>query len=509
LTRKKPNVLLICSDQQHPQLAGYRNHPHVQTPNLDRLVENGTHFTRAYCNSPICTPSRMSFLTGKYVHEIGTWNNNFPLDPEEMTWARQLDQAGVQTTLLGKMDFCGEYQDGGFSDYRIIRRRPVTAGMTNSPPYRLTSPFWGRLKGAWRHWRPVSRAIAHAGPRTDQRVGSGDFSDQSDDFLGNYDHDRTIADWAVQALQERGRESAETPWLLYVGFVLPHEPYVVPHQYFDMYYPDNVSLPVDARFPNENLHPAMRHLQQTHHAGQPTDDLLLRTQATYMGMTTCIDDFVGEILDELEAQGLAEDTYVIFTSDHGDTVGEHGLFFKKSPYEGSVGVPLVIRGPGVPEGRQIDDPVSLIDLYPTLLDVFGLEAPGHLAGCSWLPLIPGAEMERPDFVFSEYHGWFALRDWYMLVRGGLKYVWYADDRPSLFDLDRDPNELNDLALDPGYAGELEEFEKLLRTIIDPEQVTRAAKIGMGLIGPTGEDYSETMRAGEQPRQVVPAERKEC
>jgi len=162
------NILFIISDQHHPRMTGYRGHPHVQTPNLDRLAREGAHFTRAYCTNPICTPSRMSMITGQYTHRIGVPNNGFPLDRDIMTWPRRLDQAGVESTMLGKLDLCGEYQDAGFTHHRIIRRRPVHPAMSAEPPYHMTEPFRERLPGAFRSWRPVSRALRHAGPRTSQ-----------------------------------------------------------------------------------------------------------------------------------------------------------------------------------------------------------------------------------------------------------------------------------------------------------------------------------------------------
>ncbi len=494
------NILLIMSDQHHPRVTGYRGHPYVQTPHLDRLACEGAHFTSAYCTNPICTPSRMSMITGQYTHRIGVPNNGFPLDRSIMTWPRRLDQAGIETTMLGKLDLCGEYQDAGFTHHRIIRRRPVHPAMSNEPPYHMTEPFRERLPGASRFWRPVSRALRHAGPRTAQilcreKFITNEVDGENDDFIGNYDHDVIVTDWAVDYLREKGGAAkaggAAQPWALYIGLIMPHEPFTIPAEYFDRYYPDNVSLPVDARFPNPNLHPALQFLQHVHGTGTPSEEDLRRAIAAYYGMVTCVDDQVGRMLAELDRQGLAENTLVIYTSDHGESLGEHGLFFKKCSYEGSVGVPLVMRGPGIPPGAQIDAPVDLADVYPTLLDAVGIDPEPNLPGSSWLPLLAGEQPPARDFAFAEYHGYFVNRDWFMVVHDNLKYTWYSDgERPTLFDLAVDPQELHDVAAEPAYADRLQACHRRLLSVCDPERESRRAKEQLGLVGPNGEPLAE-------------------
>jgi choline-sulfatase len=482
--RRQTNLVVICSDQHHPLMTGYRGHPYVRTPNLDRLVKEGTRFTRAYCTSPICTPSRMSFITGKYVHQIRSWMIGVPLSREEMTWSRRLDRAGIPSTMLGKMDFCGEYQDGGFTSHRIIRRRKAW----DSFPRR--DPYLPRLEG---YTRPDKRQhLVMAGPRSDEISSDGDFSGEINDRIGNYDHDRIVTGWALEFLRERSREDRNQPWALYVGFLMPHWPFCVPEQYYNMYFPDRLALPFDFHVPNENLHPALRHFQDALDLGEVTEDMLRRTIAAYSGMITCMDSMVGEILRELEANSFKDNTYVIYTSDHGESLGEHGLFYKQCAYEGSVGVPLVIAGPNVPEEKVIDHPVSLIDMYPTILDMADLRAEPDRPGHSWLPLVRGEKQNRPDYAFSEFHGNFLKHDWYMLVRDRYKYVYYVDEHSSLFDIADDPKELRDLALDERYRPVLRGFEKLLRSSIDPEEVASRAKQDLGLIGPDGTDYTVTL-----------------
>ncbi|CAG7599779.1 Ulvan-active sulfatase [Paenibacillus solanacearum] len=477
----QPNIVVICSDQHHPLITGYRGHPYIKTPHLDQLAAEGTHFTSAYSNCPVCTPSRMSFITGKYPHQIDSWFLGCPLDRNEMTWSRKLHEAGMPSAMFGKMDFCGPYQDGGFTEHKIIKKRPAFR------PYPRTTPLYARLEG---HVRQDKRMhIVNAGIREDV-VTDGDTGYNKD--LGFYDHDRVVTEWAIDYLQHKGAEKEGGPWAMYVGLMFPHWPYKVPQQYYDMYYPNNIVMPHDAYFPNDALHPQVRNMQNALGLGTITEPMLRNVIAAYYGMITALDDNVGKIIAELKAQGLYDNTYIVYMSDHGENLGEHGLFYKQCSYEASVGVPLIVKGPGLPSGQRIDGPVTLVDLYPTLMDIAGLETEPDRPGTSWLPLIKNGSRNREEYAFSEYHGNFFKQDWYMLVKDGFKYTHYVNDRPSLFNLQEDPQEMRDLAADPQYADTLKQFEALLRTIVDPEAVSLRAKADLGLIGKDGQDYTLTM-----------------
>jgi len=425
----------------------------------------------------------MSFITGKYVHQIDNWMNGVPLDREEMTWPKRLNSAGIPSTMLGKMDFCGEYQDGGFTDHKILRRRPAF----DSIP--MKKPFLPRLNNYSREDK--RRHLVMAGTRTEEIISDGGFIGERDDKIGNYDHDRIVTNYALDYLKKKGVKDKESPWALYIGLLQPHWPFRVPDKYFNMYYPDNIELPVDGHFPNRRLHPALRNFQKGLDLGKVTDEMLRKVIAAYYGMITCMDDMVGEVLDELEKQGMADDTYIIYTTDHGESLGEHGLFYKVCSYEGSVGVPLIISGPEIPCSKSIDWPVSLVDMYPTIMDMAGLKTEEDRPGASWLSLVKGEKHKRDDYVFSEFHGSFFKHAWYMLVKGDFKYTYYVNDRPTLYNLKNDPHEINDLVLNKEYAGILKQFNSLLLKIVDPEETDLRAKKDLGLIGPDGEDYTLT------------------
>lgn len=479
------NILVICSDEHNPFMSSYRNHPTVKTPNLDKLAEDGTVFTNAFCTSPVCTPSRMSFITGKYCFDIKSWFMGFPLCDQEMTWGKKLDLAGIESNMLGKLDMCGPYQSAGFTKYKTDCRRPV---MEQIPP---PTPIALRLKGytradKWRH-------IVNAGIRKEGHVVS---ENKSKDDYGVYGHDVIVKNWALDYIKEKAEDTSDKPWALYVGLLYPHWPYCCPKEYFDMYYP-NVELPKDFRYPNKDLHPILQEFQKGVDFKEISEENLRRVVAAYYGMITCMDDMIGEIIEELKKSDLYEDTDIIYTSDHGESLGEHGLFFKQCSYEGSVGVPLIVKSNDYEKGQVIDTPVSLVDLYPTILDMANIEVEDDRPGQSWLPLMKGEKREDP-VVFAEYHGNFLPQDWYMVRDERYKYTHYENRNPSLFDLQNDPGELNDLIKVGGE--EVKEIAKIMQEklskIVDTDKVSLECKKDFGLISEYGEDYTESITVKE-------------
>lgn len=476
------NTIVICSDEHHFRYAGYAGHPYVKTPNLDALAAAGTVFTRAYCNSPVCTPSRMSFITGKYVHQIGSWFIGVPLDEREKTWASRLSDANIRTTMLGKMDFCGPYQSGGFDDYRIIERR----GMFK--PYPRSAPLGSKVREYVREDK--RRHLRRAGIRKPLFTNG---SDGHNDALGFFDHDRMITEWAIEYLRGVKARPEGEPWTLYLGYLMPHWPYTCPEEYYRLYYPNHLTLPFDCVLPeNPALHPALRAFQRACDLTEITQEEIRRTLAGYCGMITALDELLGRVFATLRELSLDDEINIVYTSDHGDSAGEHGLFFKQCSYDGSCAVPLIVKGPGIAKGHRVDAPVTLVDLYPTLMDLWGLPVETDRPGQSWRPFLEGASSYGLDYAFSEFHGNFFRKSWYMLVKDGFKYTYYVGDRPTLFNLENDPREMDDLAGQEKYHDTLAAFEKLLRTIVDPERVNKQANRDLGLIGPDGEDYAETL-----------------
>ncbi len=481
-----PNVLLIVSDQHNPDIAGYAGNPHVETPNLDRIARRGTNFRNACCNCPVCGPSRMSYMTGKYVHQIQTWWNRVPLDPTEMTWARKLDQNGIESTLLGKIDAPGEYENPGFSRYKLSMRRPEFDSYPRREP--MAKMTAGATRDRSRHY------LENAGsfdPETTKNTGHGYHKNH-----GLYFQDKKVLDWTREFIREKGVSESTDPWVAHVGFEYPHWPYVCSDRFFEMYYPDNVQLPHRAAFPeNEKLPPALKEWQRWNDFGDVPEETLRRTLAAYYGMVTCMDEMIGEIIEELETQGLFENTIIIYTSDHGESLGEHGLFFKHSPAAAAVGVPLIMSGPGVPSGGEIRSPVSLVDLYPTILQCYGLEVEADRPGENLMNAASGSSGRKDgveDSVFAEWHGPGFEGAWYMLMNDAYKYTWFESFPPTLYNIADDPHEDHNLGQKPEYAEVLNDFEGELRSRINPEEVSRKAKRDLGVITPGGRDLSKSI-----------------
>ena len=266
--RIRPNILVICSDEHHPAFSGYRGHPFVRTPNLDRLAQQGTRFTRAYCNCPVCTPSRMSFITGKYVAEIGSWMIGVPLDPAEMTWPRALEQAGIPTTMLGKMDFCGPYQDGGFGSYKILERRPAWK------VYPRNTPWAARLEGYTRHDKRAH--LVHAGVREDNDT---DGHHGHDDALGFYDHDSHVTNWALEYLREKGAQAVGRPVAPLRGAAVPPLALLRAAQVVRHVLPEQPRAPARCEFPEREPSPCAPPLPAALNLGEVTEDMVRRTVA--------------------------------------------------------------------------------------------------------------------------------------------------------------------------------------------------------------------------------------
>ncbi len=287
-------------------------------------------------------------------------------------------------------------------------------------------------------------------------------------------HDRRFA---VRFLAERARRPGDRPWLLYVGFFRPHFPLLCEERYFDRYHPDRVELPDSRDQPIETQHPVVQSVRRYFCDERPLPEETVRTAlAAYYGLVTFTDELIGAVHRAAEA---IEDTIVLYTSDHGENGGVHGMWQKHCFYEHAARVPLVMCGPGVAPGEVVSAPVSLVDVLPTLLEISEQEPDPSLPGTSLMPLAtgggspPAAFRDRP--VFSEYHAWGMERAGYMLRKGDHKLNCYVGHEPELFDLAADPDEMTDVAASSAYARVRAELTKELRSIVDPESVDDRAR----------------------------------
>lgn len=436
------NVLLIQTDEHRPDAMSWTGHPFVETPNVDRLAERGTAFTSAYCNSPLCAPSRASFVTGQYVHEIEAWDNALPYHGQASTWGEHLAEEGVDTALVGRKHF-DPYGDAGFPD----QRKPELS----RPPIEIP-----RLE------RDPPPEYEHATDRF--------YEPEIDEGRMETSVERT--DEAISWLRDEAPD--DRPWTLYLSYQPPHFPLTAPEEYWELYPPNEMDLPFD--YPAAEDHPIVNDLQR-HFRGTDLDDETLRRLRTgYYALCTAIDEQIGRVLDALDATDRAEDTVVIYTSDHGELLGDHGLWWKCCTYEPAVGVPLVMAGPGVPSGERIDAPVSLVDLVPTIADLTGATRAEEWSGRSLLPLLEGDEDET-RIAFSEYHAHGVRNGMFMVRKGDYKYVYYPDNPPQLFDLENDPFEVTNLAGVEKYRDVQRDLHEELLEIVspDPDSVDERAR----------------------------------
>jgi len=476
------NVVLILSDEQDARALSCAGHPFVRTPNLDRLAAQGTRFTNALTPSPICVPARASLATGRWVHDNGCWDNAIAYAGEPRGWAHALRDAGRRVESIGKLHYRDADCDTGFSAQHEALH--IAGGI-------------GQVWGSVRDPLPDARRASHLF----DRLGPGDSEYNA--------FDERVAERAVAWLGEQAHTPETAPWTLFVGFVAPHFPLVVPPRWLEGL--DIDALPLARQHPERGYrrHPwVQRHVDMADPDTELGSDARRRLAlACYLGLVAFLDHQVGRILAALEAQALADDTLVIFSSDHGDNQGQRGLWNKSTLYREAVNVPLILRGPGMPAGRVCATPVNLVDLAPTVLHAAGLPVPDTLPGRPLQDL--AAEPDDPTRVgFSEYHAVGSPSAAYALWQGRWAYHHYVGHAPELFDRETDPDELRDLAADPAHAATLEHFDALLRTRLDPEGVDRRAKADQAALvasfgGPEAALSVGTLGASPAPVRVPP------
>lgn len=477
-TRQAPNLLYIHTDQHNPFVTGCYGDPLVRTPNLDRLAAGGAIFDQVYCASPICVPSRMSMLSARHPINNQVWTNNHCLDSSIPTHAHAIGAAGYQPMLIGRMHSVGPDQLHGYAKRLVGDHSPN---------------FVGGQPG-------VDRGILEgtSGPHRMSLIKSGP------GLSGYQVHDEVVTAATVNLLNELGVERRTygtiDPFAITVGFMLPHAPFVARPEQYD-YYRERMTMPVNNEPPDEQAHPYLRAWRSFTDLDEPTpDEMVLRARSAYWGMVEAFDAMIGQIHDALEANGLLDNTLIIYTSDHGDMVGEHGLWWKHVFYEESVRVPLIMNWPGkIAAGQRCDRPINAVDVTATMLDALDAPALPNADGQSFLGLV--SELRNTpnwhDTAFSEY-----CADQYTpgspqypeespelpaicfhrMVRQNIdgvawKLIYYHGDDPQLFNLTDDPAEVNDLAQDKAYQTVREQLVSRVLDGWNPDEidVTMAAK----------------------------------
>ena len=452
-----PNILFIMADQLAPQVLPAYGHRVVRTPNLDRLAESGVVFENAYCNFPICAPARFSMLSGRLPSRIGAFDNATELPASVPTVHHYLRAAGYRTCLAGKMHFVGPDQLHGYEDR-------VTTDVY--PADLLWSPDWRLEDESWLEWYHGMDAVLGAGPhRRSVNVA--------------YDDEAEFE--AVRWLHEHADSGDDRPFALTVSFISPHDPYLAPPHWWEQYRDAEIDPPRVADIPLADRDPhSRRHWFLTgRHREAIGEADVLRMRRAYYAVTSYVDAKVGRLLETLRAIGAADNTLVVFTSDHGDSLGERGLFFKMSFFEWSVRVPLIVHAPFAFAPRRVRENVSHLDLFPTLLEAAGdgtlpeLAAP--IDGRSLVPLASGGAPDWPDLVRAEYTAEGVRAPLLMVRRGRHKLIAGAGDPPMLFDLDADSDERVNLAANPAAADVRSALETILAETWDVEALDRAVR----------------------------------
>ena len=443
---ERPNILIIMTDEHDPAVTGCYGHPVVQTPNLDRLSRKGVLFENAYCNSPMCVPSRMSFLTGRYGSEVGVFDNGSPLASEVPTFAHYFEAAGYDTTLCGRMHMVGPDRLHGFGR-RLYDDMTAWQGYNQKP---------NRKKEAR---RGSNSHVTECGPGKSRWL----------------DYDSTVTDLSERFLRNQVREPSVKPWLFVSSLMNPHFPLCPPQEYFDMYPLNQMILPDCGDETFETQHPVIQHLRYFFHNNEPLPEEVTRTAlASYYAVITLTDSYIGRLLDVIDNSHLQENTIVIYLSDHGEMAGQHGIWQKQCFYESSVRVPIIIRTPWGVQGVRVAENVSLVDIMPSILDMAGIEMSTGLRGESLKGFVEGHK-GTDHVIFSEYHAQGMLNAGYMVKKGHYKYNYYVGHRPQLFDLRTDPGEFMDLACDESLTTVREDFHRELLGILDPVEVDKGVK----------------------------------
>ncbi|MDN5000007.1 sulfatase-like hydrolase/transferase [Bradyrhizobium sp. GCM10027634] len=449
---KPQNLLILMSDEHNARMMGCAGDALAQTPNLDALAARGTRFTDAYTTCPICVPARASFATGRYIHDIGYWDNSIAYDGRVPSWGHRMQQAGVRVESIGKLHYRSGEDPSGFDRQHIPMHITGGVGMIQLS-----------IRKQFPDFVPPPRrraAIAEsAGP------GESEYTR----------YDRRVADIAVDWLRDAA--TSETPWVLFVSFVTPHYPLVAPKEFFDLY---PVERMPEAKFgPGSGYqpHPWLADLTA---GGPPRPEDQRVAYAAYLGLISFMDAQVGRVLGALDAAGLRDTTRIIYTSDHGENAGARGIWGKSNHYQEAVAVPMIVAGPNVPAGKLSATPASLADAYPSVLDCAGLPAEAGIPGRSLFELATKTD-DRDRIVFSEYHAAASPSASYMIRKGRFKFIYYVRFAPELFDLEADPAESENLAARPEYAATVRELEAELRRILDPEEQDRRANEAQRLL----------------------------
>ena len=432
---RQPNILLFIADQMTPFMLEACGYGGARTRHMSALAARAVSFTNAYTPSPICVPARSCLMTGLATSTTGCYDNGDPYPSFIPTFAHYLTNAGYETVLAGKMHFIGADQLHGYQ--RRLNTDIYPSGFIWSYPLLPDDD-------------PDAMAFDFAPQYQAENIGAG--------WSTELQYDEETQYRALEYL----RHALDRPFMLTVSFTNPHPPYKVPRKYWEMYADADMALPhypddMDARYSDFDRAFIRWYGLDRKDIRDPRH--LVAMRRGFAALAHYVDDKLGELLEVLEEQGLRDDTIVIVTSDHGEMLGEKGLIQKRSLYEWSARIPLIIDWPGA-GARSIDTPVSLIDLPATFIDLAGQEPARPLEGRSLIQAIHGEPLASEP-VISEYHGEGIMRPSFMVRKGDWKYIYCHRSAPQLFNLAEDPGEWANRSGDPAVGAIEAELNSVL------------------------------------------------
>jgi choline-sulfatase len=423
----RPNILFVMFDQMAALSLPVYGHPVVQAPHMARLAARGTVFENAYCAAPLCSPSRFAMLTGRLPSRIGAYDNATELPASVPTLLHHLRNAGYRTCLSGKMDFTGADQLHGYEERLTTDLSPSDFGWV---------PDWEHPDEV-QPWFHTLHSVAEAGPC---------------DHSLSLQYDEEACQQAVHWLHAAASRPDGRPFMLTLSIMHPHDPYQGPRRFWDLYQDAEIDLPAEGKRKARERNAVERRMWSLYDRDEIAISAkqLRRARRAYYAMISYCDDVLRRLLSALEVSGLTDNTIVIVTSDHGDMLGERGLWYKMTFYERAVRVPLLFAGPGIKARRRIADPISHLDLLPSLGGLTGARVDrADLDGRDLSPALKGGAL-KPSDVVGEYMGEGYDAPVVMIRRGTRKFVHSVTDGPELYDLASDPVELRNLALEPAH-----------------------------------------------------------
>ena len=449
---EQPNVVFVMADQLTAKALPFHGHPVVKAAALSRLAREGVVFENAYCNAPLCGPSRTSMMTGQMPSKVGGYDNAHEFPASMPTFAHYMRLGGYRTCLSGKMHFAGPDQLLGFAE-------------------RLTTDIYPSDFSWTPNWSDPDAKVRFQDMQNVMQAGTCLRSLQMD-------YDDEVNERAVRWLYDRARDAELAPFMLTVSFTSPHDPYVARPEFWDMYDDNDIDLPKVPPIPVEELdaHSARLHAHYSVGEVEVTEDVIRRARHGYYASIEYIDSKIAALTQVLEETGLAENTILVFASDHGDMMGERGMYYKKCFFEWALHVPLIMWSPGNIGAGRVSDAVSLVDILPTFSAWAGTL--DDVVECDGLSLLPALEGEALPVrqIGAEYLSEGVFEPVFTLIEGRLKLIYSEVDPPLLFDLAHDPDEMTNLASDPAYEDTLHRLIGIARDRWDADAIkTRIIK----------------------------------